>query len=80
MLDTLKTLVLTCTIVFVLNVTYNSCEITPTPFVVWLPPHTGWNETHRVSDINSTLKMMRSIQEKPKPEHHLCMVAIHGVT
>ena len=46
-----------------------SCEITPTAFVVWLPPCTGGNKAHGVLARSLIVKTAGSIRERLAGRH-----------
>jgi hypothetical protein len=47
-------------VIVILTRDYKYCEITPTMFVVWLPPCTGGNNAYGVLARNSIMEMVRN--------------------
>jgi hypothetical protein len=50
-----------------------SCKITLIVFVVWPPLCTRENEAHNILAKISIVETTRSIRERSKIEHHLCV-------
>jgi hypothetical protein len=55
---------LTRTVVILYQAGRESCETTPTAFVVWPPPYTGGNEACAVLTESSIVKTVASVREE----------------